>query len=313
VAEIVRAGGTVRGTQSFVGVMSAVWRRPSLAGLEIWWRWLVGFVVLALASVAFGSYGVEFGVDAAALRSMSAFQPVAAIQSLEGVGGVLWAYAEPNLRWLLPVVIVLWLVAAAVGRTVVLRRLDPALRPRRFAMLVLSALRAGLLVVVWALWVGGIGWAARVSITGPAAAHAEPSLVLFCAMAIVGTLGLYVLWGAASWPLYLAPLLAMELGLGPVAALRAAIRSTTARGKLIEINLVMNIVRIALIVLAMVFSASPLPFASVETQMFLNCWWAGVILLYLAMSDYFQVVRSAAYLSLWRASDFSGRNVPPAA
>ena len=304
--EIVRAGGTVRGTQSFVGVMGAVWRRPSLMGLEIWWRWLVGVVVLWMAGVALGSSGVELGVDTAVLRGASVFQPAAAIDGLHGLVDSVWTYALPSLRWLIPVVVVLWLLAAAVGRTLVLRRLDPGLRARRFAMLVLGALRAGLLVVVWALWVGGIGWAARVSITGPAAAHAEPSLVLFCAMVIVGTLGLYVLWGAASWPLYLAPLLAMELGLGPVAALRAAIRSTTARGKLIEINLVMNIVRIALIVLAMVFSASPLPFASVETQMFLNCWWAGVILLYLAMSDYFQVVRSAAYLSLWRASDFSG-------
>jgi hypothetical protein len=275
-------------------------------GLEIWWRWLVGVVVLWMAGVALGSSGVELGVDTAVLRGASVFQPAAAIDGLHGLVDSVWTYALPSLRWLIPVVVVLWLLAAAVGRTLVLRRLDPGLRARRFAMLVLGALRAGLLVVVWALWVGGIGWAARVSITGPAAAHAEPSLVLFCAMVIVGTLGLYVLWGAASWPLYLAPLLAMELGLGPVAALRAAIRSTTARGKLIEINLVMNIVRIALIVLAMVFSASPLPFASVETQMFLNCWWAGVILLYLAMSDYFQVVRSAAYLSLWRASDFSG-------
>ena len=77
------------------------------------------------------------------------------------------------------------------------------------------------------------------------------------------------------------------------------------RGKLIEINMVMNIVRIALIVLAMVFSASPLPFSSVETQTFLTCWWAGVGLVYLGMSDYFHVVRSAAYLSLWRAYDFS--------
>jgi hypothetical protein len=306
VPEIVRAGGTVRGTQSFVGVMGAVWRRPSLMGLEILWRWLVGVVVLWMAGVALGSSGVELGVDTAVLRGASVFQPAAAIDGLHGLVDSVWTYALPSLRWLIPVVVVLWLLAAAVGRTLVLRRLDPGLRARRFAMLVLGALRAGLLVVVWALWVGGIGWAARVSITGPAAAHAEPSLVLFCAMVIVGTLGLYVLWGAASWPLYLAPLLAMELGLGPVAALRAAIRSTTARGKLIEINLVMNIVRIALIVLAMVFSASPLPFASVETQMFLNCWWAGVILLYLAMSDYFQVVRSAAYLSLWRASDFSG-------
>jgi hypothetical protein len=54
-------------------------------------------------------------------------------------------------------------------------------------------------------------------------------------------------------------------------------------------------------VLAMVFSATPLPFASVESQTFLVWWWSGVILLYLAMSDYFQVVRAASYLALWRA------------
>ena len=286
--------------------MTEVWGRPSLTGLEIVWRWAVGVVALCLASVALGSYGVGVGIDWTALRGASVFQPVAAIDSLQGAADSLWRYAGPMLRWLVPLVTVLWLVVAAVGRTMVLRRLDGRLQPRRFTMLVLGALRAGLLAVVWGLWLYGVGVAVRVSITGPASRQAEPSVVLFCAMLIVGTLGLYVLWGALSWPLYLAPLLAMQLGLGPAGALKAAFRSGPVRGKLIEINLVMNIVRIALIVLAMVFSASPLPFSSVETQTFLNCWWGGVGLVYLGMSDYFHVVRSAAYLSLWRGYDFSG-------
>jgi len=286
--------------------MSAVWRRPSLAGLEIGWRWLVGVIALCVGGIAFESYGIGFGVDLVGLRSTSVFQPVAAIASLNAVAEALWRYAAPMLRWLVPAVIMFWLGVAALGRTMVLRRLDGALQPRRLAMLVLGTLRAGLLAVVWGLWLYGVGVAVRVSITGPASRQAEPSVVLFCAMLIVGTLGLYVLWGALSWPLYLAPLLAMQLGLGPAGALKAAFRSGPVRGKLIEINLVMNIVRIALIVLAMVFSASPLPFSSVETQTFLNCWWGGVGLVYLGMSDYFHVVRSAAYLSLWRAYDFSG-------
>jgi len=250
--------------------MGAVWGRPSLAGLEIAWRWLVGVVVLYVAAVALGSYGIGVKVDLAGLQNLSAFQPVAAIQSLRALADSILIYTVPLLRWMIPSVIVLWLVVAALGRTVVLRRL--------------------------AVWI---------SITGPASRQAEPSIVLLCAMLIVGTLGLYVLWGAVSWPFYLAPLLAMQLGLGPGGALKAAFRSGAVRGKLIEINMVMNIVRIALIVLAMVFSASPLPFSSVETQTFLNCWWGGVGLVYLGMSDYFHVVRSAAYLSLWRAYDFS--------
>jgi hypothetical protein len=307
------AGEKIRGTESFVGVMSAVWRGPSLAGLEIGWRWLVGIVALGAASVAFRSYGAEFGIDTTALRAATVFQPVAAIQSLDAVAGSLWRYALPILRWLVPPVIALWLIAAALGRTVVLRRLDNTLQPRRFAMLALGTLRAGLLAAVWGLLLYGVSAAVRISITGPASHHAESSIVLFFAMLIVGTLAVYVLWAAASWPLYLAPLLAMQLGLGPVGSLKAAFQSTAVRGKLIEINLVMNIVRIALIVLAMVFSASPLPFSSVETQTFLNCWWGGVILLYLGMSDYFHVVRSAAYLSLWRAYDFPDSDRPRAA
>jgi hypothetical protein len=265
----------------------------------------VGIVALGTASVAFRSSGVEFGIDTSALRAATVFQPVAAIKSLHAVANSLWRYVLPMLRWLLPLVTALWLMAAALGRTVVLRRLDNTLQRRRFAMLALGTLRAGLLAAVWGLWLCGVSAAVRISITSPASRQAEPSIVLFCAMLIVGTLGLYVFWAAVSWPLYLAPLLAMQLGLGPVGSLKMAFRSVAVRGKLIEINLVMNIVRIALIVLAMVFSASPLPFSSVETQTFLNCWWGGVILLYLGMSDYFHVVRSAAYLSLWRAYDFT--------
>ncbi len=266
--------------------------------------------MLFLAELAFRDYGVEFGVDATALRSASVFQPVAAIQSLHVVAEALWRWAVPELRWLVPVGVVLWLVTAALGRTLVVRRLDPSLQPRRFTMLALGALRAALFAGVWGVWLYGVRLAVRISITGPALRQAEPSIVLFCALTIVGTLVIYVLWATVSWPFYLSPLLAMQLGLGPGEALKAAFRSTAVRGKLIEINMVMNIVRIALIVLAMVFSASPLPFSSVETQTFLTSWWAGVGLLYLGMSDYFHVVRSAAYLSLWRAYNFPDSGIP---
>lgn len=304
----------VRGAQSFVGVMTQVWGRPSLAGLEIAWRWVVGVLVLTLYALLVGvehvlGLGVmvspQLSSDLAAVRAATVFQPVAAVHTIGVAWNDLITPVWPLWRWLLLVLFVVWNVVAAVGRTVVLRRLDGTLQRRRFAVLVLGTLRGGLLAVVWGIWIWGVGIAVRVSIMGPASRGAEPSVVLFCAMLIVGSLGIYVLWGAVSWPLYLAPLLAMQLGLGPGAALKAAIGSTSVRGKLIEINMVMNIVRIALIVLAMVFSASPLPFSSVETQTFLTCWWAGVGLVYLGMSDYFQVVRSAAYVSLWRAYDFS--------
>jgi hypothetical protein len=303
----------IRGTQSFVGIMGQVWRRPSLTALEIAWRGVAAAIVLFIAApIVLGSLGMDIHLtrsttpitppNFSSLQSITVFQPVIAAQTIQATFVPFFSAASPLLRWILPSAILAWLLIAAFGRTIVLRRLDPALHARRLTLFLLGTLRALLLLGAWTLWLRGLSYAARTAITAPAARGDEPSLVLFAAMLICGTLLLYVLWAIFSWFLQLAPLLAMQRNLGPIAALRAALTSPRElRGKLIEINLVMHIVRIALIVLAMVFSASPLPFSSVETQTFLTCWWIGVGLLYLAMSDYFHVVRAAAYLSLHRA------------
>ncbi len=302
----------IRGTQSFVGVMSAVWRRPALSALEITWRWLAGgLIIMVVVPQLLGSLGIEIhrtkasgastGPAIATLRSVSVFQPVVAIDTINATFSSLLDPSLPFLRKMLPVAILAWLLIATMGRTLVLLRLDPTLKPRRLTFFLLSALRFALLAATWGLWAFGVRWALRVTITAPAAHGSEPSLVMFCALLICGTLALYVLWAAASWPLQLAPLLAMRNNLGAAASLRAAFRAGPVRGKLLEINLVMNIVKIALIVLAMVLSASPLAFQTVATQQFFAIWWTIAILLYLAASDYFHLVRAAAYLSLWNA------------
>jgi len=303
----------VRGTQSFVAIMGQVWDRPALTALEIVWRWPAAIVVLFTAApVVLGFLGMDIHLAArttpiappnfSQLQSITVFQPVVAAQTIQATFTPFISTALPFLRWILPCAITAWLVIAALGRTLVLRRLDPTLHARRLSIFVLGALRALLLAGAWALWFWGLNFAARTAITTPAARNQEPNVVLFAAMLIVGTLALYVLWAIFSWFLQLAPLLAMRLNLGPMAALITALKSSrNLRGKLIEINLVMNIVRIALIVLAMVFSASPLPFSSVETQTFLNCWWIATGLAWLIASDYFHVVRAAAYLSLHHA------------
>jgi len=68
----------------------------------------------------------------------------------------------------------------------------------------------------------------------------------------------------------------------------------------------MGIVKIALIVLAIVLSATPLPFESVTTPEFLTAWWVGVTLLYFVASDFFHVARLLGYLNLWRAFEPTG-------
>ncbi|MGH9595545.1 MAG: hypothetical protein ACRD3K_01990 [Edaphobacter sp.] len=137
--------------------------------------------------------------------------------------------------------------------------------------------------------------------TGPVATGVEPNLVGYFALAIVATLGLFTLWAVVSWAISVAPLLAMLKGLGVWGSLAAAFRLGRLKSKLVEINLVMGIVKIALMVLALVFSATPLPFESVATPEFLRWWWVGVTVVYFLGSDFFHVARQVAYLQLWRA------------
>jgi hypothetical protein len=149
------------------------------------------------------------------------------------------------------------------------------------------------------------------TVTGPVAAGGEPNLVGYFALAIIATLGLFTLWAVVSWAVSVAPLLAMLKGLGVGGSLAAAFRLGPLKSKLVEINLVMGIVKIALMVLALVLSATPLPFESVATAEFLMWWWAGVTVLYCLGSDFFHVARQVAYLQLWRAYEYGDRLVRP--
>ncbi len=307
-------GADVRGTQSFVHTLSSCWRRPWLTALEVAWRWAVGIPALVLivwqakGALLEATHGTldpaTLGLDSVLLHdvvgALSA-DPLGAAGKLSRAAGLVWPGFVHFGIWLLPLLLVAWVVISSLGRTLVLRRADRRLSARPGTLMLLQAIR---LTVLWAAFLGwfeAIGWSAGVAINGPIATGQEPNLVLYSALVIVTTLGLFTAWGFVSWVLSMAPLLAMLKNLDARASLRAATKLGPVRGKLVEINLVMGIVKIALIVLAMVFSATPLPFEDVTTPGFLAWWWAGVTLFYLLASDFFHVARLVAYLNLWRA------------
>jgi hypothetical protein len=70
--------------------------------------------------------------------------------------------------------------------------------------------------------------------------------------------------------------------------------------KLVEINLVMGIVKLALLVLAMVLSAAPLPFSDQLGPDALHVVWAAATIFYFVASDYFQVVRLKGFHEFWK-------------
>ena len=295
------AHGDVRATQSFVHVLSECWARPSLTGLEVLWRWVYGIPALLLVWRVGTRLVAEVPLNVGALERMTVTQPMKAAQTLAEAMAVLLPPVTRVALWLAPLLLVAWVVWSSLGRTLVLRKIDGSLHTRPWTLMVLQAIRVVALAASFALWFACLQWAAATTVTGPLARGDEPNLVSYFALTIVATLALFILWAAVSWVFSVAPLLAMLRGIGVRASLAAAFQVGPLKSKLVEINLVMGIVKISLVVLALVFSSTPLPFESMTTQGFLNVWWFGVAVLYLVASDFFHVARLVGYLRLWRA------------
>ena len=228
--------------------------------------------------------------------------PMGAAGKFAGAIGLVLPGVEHVAIWLAPALLAIWVVVSSIGRTAVLRRADPQLHAKPGTMMGLQAIRIAALAAMFVLWFRLMEWSSRAAVSGPIAAKMEPNLVGYCALVIVLTLGIFIAWSTVSWWFGVAPLLAMRNGTGVLGSLRDAGRLRGLKGQLVEINLVMGIVKIALMVLAMVFSATPLPFQTVTTPEFLAWWWAGVAMVYLVASDFFHVARLVAYLTLWQAS-----------
>jgi len=307
------AGGTLvaklyhsapAGRPSFLQAMVEVWRRPSLTALEVGWRWLVCIPLFYAVSVAFGGLGVDAHVNSSWSGSLTVFKPVETVEGFRQMCLVLWPAIAPVAKWFVPVFGVEWVLAATLGRTLWLRRYDPTLKTRRPTFALLTLLKLSKLIAMLGTWAGCWVLALQVAVKGPTARHEEPNLILLAAMIIGLTLLLFIAWSASNWILQLAPLIAMVRNVSVRKSIVMAIRAPKAlRSMLIETNLVMGIVKVALLVLAMVFSACPLPFESVETRGFLTYWWIAVSLWWLLASDYFHVVRMVAVLRLLRAND----------
>jgi hypothetical protein len=295
------ADGSVRGTQSFVHTLSECWRRPSLTALEVAWRWTFGVPTLLLLWKLGTRILAETPLNMSALRAMTVTNPLRASETLAEAMTALLPPVSRVVVWLAPLLIFVWVIWSSLGRTVVLRRVDRSLHPRPLTLMALQGIRRLALAGSFVAWFLCVAWAARVTVADRLSQGGEPNLVGYFALAIISTLGLFTLWAVVSWVLSVAPLLAMLRGLGVGASLKAAFRLGPLKSKLVEINLVMGIVKIALMVLALVFSATPLPFESVTTPGFLTLWWIGVAIFYFVASDFFHVARLVGYLHLWRA------------
>lgn len=287
----------MRGTQTLVDQMGWVFKQPTLVALEIFWRWVFGLPFLWFCGHQFQLIVAAVPPDSTSLANLDTQNPWIAVSQLASA----WARYEPHvaaaLAWLVPAAALVWVIVSGVGRSIVWVRLEPGTRFRPVAMVLLQAAWLALFVLVMRSWLWSMQWVASTHIT----AGGEPDLIGFAIWTIFLSLGFFTLWALVSWPFAVAPVLMLKEGRSAVSALGASLRlGRVFASKLMETNLVMGIVKLALIVLAMVFSAAPLPFSDQLGPDALHAVSAGSLLFYVVASDYFHVVRLKGYIEFWR-------------
>jgi hypothetical protein len=285
-----------RGTQLLVGHMGWLFRQPGLVALEVGWRWAFGIPLL----MACWSQAQEIlrvvTPDAAGLTSIDAQNPWVAAAQLASAWTMYQPHVQAVLEWLIPSAALAWVVAAGVGRSLLLSQMEQQLRFRPAAVTALYAAQMALMALVFWGWFRAEAWAAatHISVAG------EPDLVGYAGWTIFFTLGFFVLWALVSWPLTVAPVVLLLEECSVAQALKRSFKLGKAfRGKLIEINLVMGIVTLALLVVAMVLSAAPLPFSDQLGPEAMHIVWGGATLFYLVASDFFQVMRLKSFIEFW--------------
>ena len=289
--------GRLRGTQSVVGQMGWVFTHPSLTALEVAWRWLFGVPLLAVCWIQAQHILAELPPESTGLNNLDPSNPWVTSIKLAAAWDMYRPHVVSVLQWLAPVAAIAWIVLSALGRNFVLQRMEPRVPFRPLALMALQAAWLAVLALTGWAWFRCIGWAAATHIgTGD-----EPDLVGYTMWVIFLTLGFFTLWALVSWAVTIAPMLVLLEGCSPTTALARSLKlGKPFTSKLVEINLVMGIVKLALLVVAMVFSSVLIPFGEEVGAGALHLEWIIVSLIYFIANDYFQVVRLKGFVVFWQ-------------
>ena len=287
----------VRGTQTLVSQMGWMLRHPVVVAVEVCWRWLFGIPFLLVCWSRLQHVLTILTPEESGLTNINAQNPWIAAGQLSRA----WWQYQPlvihELRWI-AVAGLAWILISALGRNLALKIAidEPRIRFRPAAMLVLQT--------AWLVVFGGICWGWFRCVSWAAATHfrgTEPDLIGFAIWLIFLSLGFFTIWALLGWIVSVAPVLMLLEECSAPSAIRLAFRlGRPFTSELFEIGMVMGIVNLALIVVAMVLSAAPLPFSDELGGGALHVVWAGATVFYLIAHDYFQIVRLKCFVQFWK-------------
>lgn len=186
---------------------ATVRRTFSLVGAEIAWRWAFGAAAWVLGFLAFYTWLDTLPVSRADQFLLGSGSPPLMSRALQHIFAGSGAILLRGFAVLLPALLVLWTIAASVGRAAILRTLVPHLRVRWRALLAVNFLRAA------AALAGVLGVVAAFVIFSRVANPAPPAvgrpnaalLLWFTIIFVVSTS-----WGWVNWFLLPAPIFAVD-------------------------------------------------------------------------------------------------------
>jgi hypothetical protein len=270
---------------------------PLVVAAEVGWRWLFGVPFLFVCWSRLQHVFAVLTPDESGLSNIDPSNPWLAAGAFSRAVTKYIPLIAHELRWLVPCAVLAWIVISGIGRSLAFRLMRPGLPFRPVAMMVLQT--------VWLILFGGICWGWYRSIAWAAASHfpvgSEPDLIGFSIWLIFLSLGFFTLWALLGWSVSIAPVLMLMESRSPASALAEGRKlGKPFTSELFEIGMVMGIVNLALIVVAMVLAAAPLPFSDELGGSTLHLVWAGAIVFYLIAHDYFQLVRLKCYVRFWQ-------------
>ena len=272
-------------------------RHPAIVAVEVCWRWLFGIPFLLLCWSRLQHVLTVLTPEQSGLSNIDVQNPWIAATQLSRV----WWQYQPliarELSGLLPIAALTWIIISSVGRNFVLKLAEPRLRFRAFSMLLLQAAWLALFSAICWGWFRSVSWAAATHFP----IGSEPDLIGFFIWFIFLSLGFFTLWALVGWIVSVSPVLMLLEKRSALSSLGLALRlGRPFTSELFEIGMVMGIVNLALIVVAMVLSAAPLPFSDQLGGAALHAVWAGATIFYLIAHDYFQVVRLKCFVQFWK-------------
>jgi hypothetical protein len=267
-----------------------VWRAPDLALAEVAWRWTWGAASLLIAWFAAREFLHSLVVSNRDYFQLRSNNPQWVADAIVHI----FAGSGPTLLRLFfiitPAALVLWIVAASLGRAATLRALLGNHRP-------LIGRTVGL--HLWRVVIGVLAFVGTVSsflLGSVLAARTDPPqplifIAIFFPLAVVFT----ILRSRINWFLLLANIYAAE-GATSAAGFGAATRIFKRRsGDFMGVGTVVGVVRIALMVVVTLLS---LALVGAVGQVPGRLLWAAFLVLtlaYFAVSDWLYVVKLAAY------------------